>query len=517
MLPRATAEQAAGGASLVTMLPGRSPIAPLLLVLALAALAAIGAVGAVGAGGPDSAGGSGAADPRVAWLREHAIELATIDPASPTTADLEPLKTTLAGVRVVVLGEATRGDGSTFLAKARLIRFLHERMGFDLLVLDCGFYRCGRAWNAVRAAGDSGAAREALLDALSPMRLYTESAQFQPLLDLVVEQRDADHPLVVAGAGPELGGDGATMIAELGGVLRRLGVDPAGVPGFDAAARIVAGLGSGAFTAGQTPMPPPSDRARFDETLDAIRRRLTPLPDPGHRTDPTEGAEEAPALGPRPSAEELAFWRQVLVNLETEAHMTWKLGVYRPGDGVPPEITSLVNRQTADNLLWLAEHGDPGHKMVVSARTVFVARHLDRLETGDLEVKARLARFTTVGDLLEEALGDRAYLVGFTAFDGRAGTPFQAPYDLLVPTAGSFEELMARTGIDAAFVDLRGLRSLRQRGRRARWLTRPLIARPLSFLELRGSWPRHLDAFVFLRTMAPSRRSEPATPPRTPP
>ena len=361
------------------------------------------------------------------------------------------------------------------------------------------------------------------------MRLYTESAQFQPLLDLAVDLRGGAHPLLVAGAGPELSGSGAELMAGLrrllehpasdsataGETSRRGGIDRIDeIVGFAEMAEIVAGLDHGDFTAGAKPMPSEAARARFVATLDELRRRLD-----ARRSGVDEAAPAAYKRGrekngpaadknePAADPQELAFYRQALDNLEIEARMTWQLGVYRPGGGVPPAITTLANRQTAANLLWLAKRRFPGRKIVVSARTAFIARAPGRLETGDLEVKHRLEQFTTVGDVLEKELGDRAYLIGFTAFDGRAGTPFQEPYDLLRPTAGSFEDLMARTGLAAAFVDLRGLHA---RGRRARWLTRPLIARPLSFLELRGSWPRHLDAFVFLRTMEPSRRIAPA-------
>lgn len=68
-------------------------------------------------------------DARVSWLADHAVRLRSIDPADDDFRDLEPLRVTLAGVRVVLLGEQNHGDGTTFLAKTRLIRFLHERMG----------------------------------------------------------------------------------------------------------------------------------------------------------------------------------------------------------------------------------------------------------------------------------------------------------------------------------------------------------------------------------------------------
>ncbi|HVS13914.1 MAG TPA: hypothetical protein VMV46_08320 [Thermoanaerobaculia bacterium] len=71
---------------------------------------------------------------RVEWLRANVAPLASIDPRFDDSHDLLPLQQALAGARVVMLGEATRGDGSAFLAKARVIRFLHEEMEYDLLV-----------------------------------------------------------------------------------------------------------------------------------------------------------------------------------------------------------------------------------------------------------------------------------------------------------------------------------------------------------------------------------------------
>lgn len=68
------------------------------------------------------------------WLRGHVNELSTIDPDAPLD-DLEPLREIVGDARVVGLGE-----GSHFIefwtVRQRLIRFLHERLAFDVVAAE---------------------------------------------------------------------------------------------------------------------------------------------------------------------------------------------------------------------------------------------------------------------------------------------------------------------------------------------------------------------------------------------
>jgi len=84
-------------------------------------------------------------DPRVEWLAKSATRIRSLDPSDGDFSDLEPLRAALKGARVVMLGEQSHGDGTTFLAKTRLIRFLHEQMGFNVLAFESGLYDRGGA------------------------------------------------------------------------------------------------------------------------------------------------------------------------------------------------------------------------------------------------------------------------------------------------------------------------------------------------------------------------------------
>ncbi|HEX5720591.1 MAG TPA: hydrolase, partial [Thermoanaerobaculia bacterium] len=77
---------------------------------------------------------------QVRWLAGHTVAVRSVDPADEDFSDLMPLVQVLGKARVVQLGEATHGDGATFLAKGRLIRFLHQVMGFDVLAWESGIF-----------------------------------------------------------------------------------------------------------------------------------------------------------------------------------------------------------------------------------------------------------------------------------------------------------------------------------------------------------------------------------------
>lgn len=113
---------------------------------------------------------------------------------SSNLAHFEPLsglKERLEGVEIIALGENTHGLGDLFDKKAELVRFLHQEMGFDLLLFESGYGDAALAWE-----NRDSLSLDEYTRAFSSNRYY-HSEEIKNLMRYVKAQRD--HPLIVQG------------------------------------------------------------------------------------------------------------------------------------------------------------------------------------------------------------------------------------------------------------------------------------------------------------------------------
>jgi erythromycin esterase-like protein len=66
------------------------------------------------------------------FVSQNAVSISTIEPDSANYTDLAAIGKAIGNAKIVMLGEQDHGDAPTFLAKTRLIKYLHEVMGFNI-------------------------------------------------------------------------------------------------------------------------------------------------------------------------------------------------------------------------------------------------------------------------------------------------------------------------------------------------------------------------------------------------
>ena len=423
---------------------------PLLLVLGLLSLPAL------------------AQDPgQVRWLAEHSVAVRSIDPADEDFSDLMPLVEVIGKARVVQLGEATHGDGSTFLAKGRLIRFLHQVMGFDVLAWESGIFDVRRVDAALRAGVPSAeaAARGLYLGWHSPEALAT--------LDYVRASQGTDRPIATVGFDCRVSWENArtTLFPQMiFDFFDRL--DPALISRTEREDFKVmsAGLRPGDYY--YKPGVRAFNRAlprRLIETIDARR------------------AELLVRYPPR----EIDYVRQTLVSFLA---IDRALG---PGDRRPEDGYNR-DQGMAENLLWWVNGPLKDRKVIVWAHNFHVMNDMylrtARPEVAPVREPQVAGPGGPMGRFLKNELGSDLYTIGFGSHGGTYPGDDEKP---VAVSPGEMEKLLHAVGQPLLFLDLSRLPA-------DHWLRAPRTGSFYFHEPYLANWTRVYDGVFFIDEQKPA-------------
>jgi erythromycin esterase len=400
------------------------------------------------------------------WLKANAHPIRTLSVADRDFSDLQPLRAAIGNSRIVLLGEQSHGDGTTFLAKARLIAFLHEQMGFDVLAWESGIWDVRQLWQHVQAGeGVLPASRRGIFG------IWTGSDEVLPTLDYVQETVGTARPLELAGVDNQLTGTLArdSLHLLMAGFARRIGSTVPDDPEWPAAAATLQHL---AATGDFDTHPPAADQARLLRLLVALK---------------TDAAARAG------TDRDALFWTQALESIASYAQMEWAL---TPGQ-ITTEDNNPRDAQMGRNLVWLANVWYPGKKIIVWAASSHIARDAGQLANAAGAHPYQTGWTVHMGGEAYQVLGAQMYAIGFTAAGGSFGRYGSMPAPLAPPRAGSLEAFFKESGLTNAFVDFRSPPA------GGEWL-RSVYARPFGYGDMTGDWTRVLDGMVFTYDMVPS-------------
>lgn len=406
---------------------------------------------------------------RINWLRDHAIEVRALATGDDDFADLEGLGAAIGDARIVLLGEASHGHGSTFLAKGRILRYLHERKGFDVLVWESGFYDCAKAGEAMKAGASWRKAFEgALLD------LWSKSRQCRPVMQYVHATQTTPRPVALVGMSWYVL-ENSTLFEDVIAFFHAADQSLPTPAQQRALTSLRNFLANDKRTFPKTPTQPP-ELHHVDALLDVIDR------DPGDKLHRLYGKRK------------IAFMRLALENLKGYV-LFFNRPLSRGGAGDNP-IGTLEGRSA---IFW-ARDFYPNRKLIVWAHSVHLARATSTVE--ELETNFRFNETVPAGQHIHDAFGRDVYSIMFIAHGGSEAMWWDEPRPLSPPLPGSLEDLMHRAGLAQAFVDFRSVPQ-------DHWLRGRLVSHPISRSPMRADWGSVFDGMFFIDTMAPSTADNP--------
>ncbi|HWK89370.1 MAG TPA: erythromycin esterase family protein [Longimicrobium sp.] len=352
--------------------------------------------------------------------------------------DLDFLKPLLASKRVVQLGESGHGVAEFDLAKVRLVRFLHEEMGYDVVAFESGMYEC---WAANRDGPT--------LTALAMFRRCTfgvwQTEEVLPLFEYIESTQNTSRPLVVAGFDLQTSGHQGKGTLGRAAFLR------------DVVAKLDATYAQRVW--------------KLDSTTLA------------HHWQSGEGFEEsdewnaANAAALMPAYDSLSQWM--------ESHYEALRQAYGAASQVPQAARGVArylpdqlrlftvertegiparDRWMADNLDYLLDVMYPGKKTVVWAHNFHVAH----------AVAAEDFPMTPMGGWVAQRRRAELYTVGFYMYTGQAANNAHVTYDVDdTHRAGSVESILYRARRKYLFLDL----SQQPNAPGTSWMTQPRIAK----------------------------------------
>jgi len=379
---------------------------------------------------------------------QEAIHQNAVGLISPTELGIpakQALKAAIGKKRVVMLGELTHGDGTTFQLKDQLIRFLHAEMGFNVLVWESGLYDC-EIMNRAKVENANDWAR---------MGVFTHWSNGKESLPVFEFALQAPRKLQMAGFDLQESGRASNTLYE------------EAASWFDAKDAAQQALRAKVLAAIEVVRKGSKDPASAE--IKSLRATAADL----H----AYAQENAKALR-KQWGKEADFRLKTVENMAANARLAQ---LYLGNDFT--NSYNLRERQNADNLEWLLTKRFPKEKLIVWAHNVHIYKGLS---TGSLQ---------STGRIFTQKRAKDTYVLGFLGKAGQWSWLGNPPIPFAAPGPDHFESQWPEK---LSFLDLSAFPKDHP-------IQAPIPGRMNRQREevIKISWPQGFDGLIFIPVMSP--------------
>ncbi len=361
------------------------------------------------------------------FLYSNQFNIKTIDLNEGENSDFHFLKNIIGNSEIVLLGEQDHGDGTTFIAKAKIIKYLHEEMGFNVLAYESDFYDCNIKGNQFK---NKNIPITELIKCL--WGFWTTGNEIQPFYEYLKHQNDSDNPIHITGFDCQYtNGKKQNKFIEdyLEFIKNSVSPDKVNSNVQESFLKIVSEFFSKPFEYKFSN----KFKTIFFDTID----KLISI----EKSDVSSIDN---------------FFIQEMKNLRGFAEYKWS-----------SENNKHISRdaQMADNFKWLFEHKYKGEKIIIWAHTFHTLKNCSYIFSNEVvaEYEAEGINLNWIGHLMGEILyreyTEKIYSIGFIAYNGEFNNKaFQGNFtdtEKIVSEENSLEKVIHSKQINYGFINLK--------------------------------------------------------------
>lgn len=392
-----------------------------------------------------------------------------------TYSDLAFLQPILADKRIVSLGEASHGAAEYNSVKVRLIKYLHEKLGYNVIAFESNLADAAAAYTQVQE--------------LKPQQLMENSIygvwqveENLPLFEYIAEQSRTDHPLMLTGFDSQATTDSFIRFVE----QWFAGVDSSKAKAFTRTEEWYLKLNM------------IDDIGEFTAQKDAIKSKYMIFQAfvKDHKASLSKVYPKQPKLVPtlervlQNRIDMLDYYHphivQLLAGADPEKHV--KQGSYER------------DRVMAGNVAWLANTAYPGEKIILWGHNYHIRKHNSTMITEHNGFGYDQTPYPTMGELLPWSLKQDNYVIGLYAYEGSAHKNNGKVEQIMPHDKGSLEEIMGAGMGAAQFINLRDTTL----GASTEWMYTPRTAKAWGVLDETMIPREQYDGILLIQRLHPS-------------
>ncbi|HYG52213.1 MAG TPA: erythromycin esterase family protein [Flavobacteriales bacterium] len=397
-----------------------------------------------------------------AYVKENTAAIKSIDPQNEDYTDLEFFGKAVGHAQIVMLGEQTHGDASTFEAKTRLIKYLHEVKGFNVLAFEGDFFALNHGWDSIPKT-------KTVADTFLRNNIYSMWTKCHAAQHLFYEYLPSTFntatPLIVTGFDNQLTMPWSEkhLVPYLDSLCRALCIPYADHPAYPAALDCIGVLVN---------MTIHTDSTVYASARHHLATIRTQLLDTLDKND--FNVYVVNSL--------LAFAKQMQYNDNQKAYYV---------------SNNTRDRQMAANLKWLHDVKFKNEKIIVWAAAYHTSKHQEKYFT-------RMAdSIMTMGGYLarDSTFIKKVYSMGFTSAQGKTGIVTLSRKKIIASKKEAFENWIDKS-LSYAFVDFKLFNA-------SHILTViPYYMKYMGYLNYKGIWNYIFDGIFFIREMQPCEKAD---------